>query len=133
MESVIATNVPTPTPDSDSSSFEKPTPTPDSDSTSFKKPTPTPDSDSSSFENRLRLPTPTPAENMRLHRLQTPTPTPQPWFAYITDNTYKVFISMCLYQCNVFISMDLSLQALQTTGKFFFPISESFFELTTIF
>ena len=89
MESVIATNVPTPTPDSDSSSFEKPTPTPDSDSTSFKKPTPTPDSDSSSFENRLRLPTPTPAENMRLHRLrlQTPTPTPQPWL-YPSDILY---------------------------------------------
>ena len=84
MESVIATNVPTPTPDSDSSSFEKPTPTPDSDSSSFKKPTPTPDSDSSSFENRL--PTPTPAENMRLHRLRLQTPTPQPcispWYLY---------------------------------------------------
>ena len=48
--------IPTPTPDSDSSSIEKPTPTPDSDSSSFKKPTPTPDSDSSIFEN----PTPTP-------------------------------------------------------------------------
>ena len=54
MESVIATNVPTLTADSDSSSFEKPTPTPDSDSSSFKKPTPTP------------------AENMRLHRLHNP-------------------------------------------------------------
>ena len=43
MESVIATNVPTPTPDSDSSSFEKPTPTP------------------AVLKNRLRLPTPTPA------------------------------------------------------------------------
>ena len=58
MESVIATNVPTP--DSDYSSLEKLTPTPNSDSSSFKKPTPTPavlktDSDSSSFENRLRL------------------------------------------------------------------------------
>ena len=74
-----------PTPDSDSSSFEKPTPTPDSDSSSFEKPTQTPDSDSSSFEKptqtpaflktRLRLQqfkktTPTPDENMRLHRLR---------------------------------------------------------------
>ena len=72
MESVIATNVPIPTPYSDSRIFEKPTPTPDSYSSSFKKPTPTPNSDSSSFENRLRLLTPTPAEKMRLHRLQTP-------------------------------------------------------------
>ena len=60
-------------------------PTPDSDSSSFEKPTPAllknwlrlqhfwkPDSDSSSF----KIPTPTPTENMRLHRL--PTPTPQP-------------------------------------------------------
>ena len=39
-----------PTPDSDSSSFEKPTPTTDSNSSSFKKPTPTTDSNSSSFK-----------------------------------------------------------------------------------
>ena len=53
MESVIATNVPTP--DSDSSSFEKPTPTPDSDSTSFKKPTPTPAVLKTDSDSRLRL------------------------------------------------------------------------------
>ena len=32
-----------------------------------------------------------------------------------------------------YISMDSSLQALQTNGKFFFQISESFFELTKFY
>ena len=62
--------IPTPTPDSDSSSFEKPTSTPDSDSSSFKKPTPTPDSDSSIFEN----PTPTPDSDSSSFKKPTPTP-----------------------------------------------------------
>ena len=32
-----------------------------------------------------------------------------------------------------YISIDLTLQALETNGKFFFQISESFIELVTIF
>ena len=80
--------IPTPTPDSDSSSFEKPTPTPDSDSSSFKKPTPTPDSDSSIFENPTPTPdsdssnfkktTPTPDSDSSWKHATPPTPTPQP-------------------------------------------------------
>ena len=46
--------IPTPTPDSDSSSFKKPTP----DSSTFENPTPIP----AVLKNRFRLPTPTPAE-----------------------------------------------------------------------
>ena len=74
--------IPTPTPDSDSSSFEKPTP--DSDSSSFKKPTPTPDSDSSIFENPTPTPdssnfkkmTPTPDSDSSWKHATPPTPTP---------------------------------------------------------